>query len=52
MQQFVLIRSNEYHDSLEMLLATTILDEKPGIGKCNIGMGTEYSFRLFKHSWV
>ena len=48
MQQFVLIRSNEYHDSLEMLLATTILDEKPGIGKCNIGMGTEYSFRLFK----
>lgn len=47
MQPFVLIRSNEYHDSLEMLLATTILDEKPGIGKCNIGMGTEYSLRLF-----
>lgn len=47
MQQFVLIRPNEYHDSLEMLLATTILDEKPSIGKCNIGMGTEYSFRLF-----
>lgn len=48
MRQFVLIRSNEYHDSLEMLLATTILEEKNGIGKCNIGMGTEYSFQLFK----
>ena len=47
MTQFVKIRPNEYHDSLEMLLATMMMEGQPGIGRCNIGMGTEYSFRLF-----
>ena len=47
MALFVKIRPNEYHDSLEMLLATTIMEGKEGIKSCNVGMGTEYSFKLF-----
>lgn len=48
MELFVSIRRGEYHDSLELLLATSILQEKEGIGKANIAMGTENGFNLFR----
>ena len=48
MELYVKIRRNEYHDSLELLLATSILEEMPGIGRANVGMGTENSVKLFR----
>ena len=48
MELFVDIHKNEYHDSLELLLATSILEGMAGIGRCNIAMGTAYGVKLFQ----
>ena len=48
MELFVKIRRNEYHDSLELLLATSILQKLPGIGKANVAMGNDNSITLFR----
>lgn len=47
MKQYAQIRKNEYHDSLELLLATSILCEMDGIGKGNIAMGNAAGKALF-----
>lgn len=48
MQLFVEIHRNEYHDSLELLLATSLLEKMEGIGQCNVAMGTAYGVKLFQ----
>lgn len=48
MELYVSIRRNEYHDSLELLLATSILEGKDGIGKANVAMGNGNSFSIFR----
>lgn len=48
MELYVSIRRNEYHDSLELLLATSILEGKDGIGKANVAMGNGNSFSVFR----
>lgn len=48
MELYVSIRRNEYHDSLELLLATSILQKKEGIGKANVAMGTDTGIGLYR----
>ena len=45
---YVSIRRGEYHDSLELLLATSILQKKEGIGRANVAMGTDTGLSLFR----